>query len=217
MPGIGAGAVRCDRRIAPGGKRFSEAERDGRGEPDCTDSGVDLLLEADGPPGLAALEALAAFAPAGDLARIVWRRRGEDRLVVELRPVRVLFSGIAVPLPPGGFLQASATAERLLVAEVLAGVGSRRPVLDLFAGLGTFACALAQRGSVHAVEGDAAAAALERATVGTARITVERRDLARDPLPPYRLAEYAAVVFDPPRSGAADQPPLSPAPGSARW
>jgi 23S rRNA (uracil1939-C5)-methyltransferase len=89
-----------------------------------TDSGVDLLLEGAAPPGLAALEALADVAAANDLARIVWRCRGEDTLVVERRPVRVLLSGHAVPFPPGGFLQANAAAERLLVAEVLAGAGA---------------------------------------------------------------------------------------------
>jgi 23S rRNA (uracil1939-C5)-methyltransferase len=176
-----------------------------------TDSGVDLLLEVEARPRLAALEALAGFAAAGDLARIVWRCRGEDTLVVERRPVRILFSGIAVPFPPGGFLQASAAAERLLVDEVLAGIGTRRPALDLFAGLGTFtfalaALALAEGGPVHAVEGDAAAAAaLDRAAAAAPKVTIERRDLARDPLPPGRLTRFAAAVFDPPRTGAARQ------------
>ena len=36
-------------------------------------------------------------------------------------------------------------------------------------------------------------------------MTVERRDLARDPLPPAALASYAAAVLDPPRAGAARQ------------
>jgi len=34
---------------------------------------------------------------------------------------------------------------------------------------------------------------------------VERRDLARDPVPPERLSRYAAAVFDPPRAGAVRQ------------
>lgn len=46
----------------------------------------------------------------------------------------------------------------VLVEEVLAAIGSRRPVLDLFAELGTFARALARGGPVHAVEGDARSA-----------------------------------------------------------
>ena len=171
-----------------------------------TDSGIDLLLEASQPPGLGALEALARLGDDCDLARIVWRSREAEIPVVERRPVRVMLSGVAVPFPPGAFLQASETAERILVEEVLARVGPNRPVLDLFAGLGTFAFALAGSGPVHAVEGDErSAAALACAATDAPGVTVERRDLARDPLPPEALAGYAAAVFDPPRAGAARQ------------
>jgi 23S rRNA (uracil1939-C5)-methyltransferase len=120
--------------------------------------------------------------------------------------VRVVFSGIAVPFPPGGFLQASAAAEALLVAEVIAGVGDRRPVLDLYAGLGTFTFALTSVGPVHATEGDAAAvSALGAAATRVADVTVERRDLDRSPVAAAELARYNAAVFDPPRAGARRQ------------
>jgi len=171
-----------------------------------TDSGIDLLLEASRPPEIGALEALARLGHDRDLARIVWQARGVEILVAERRPVRVMLSGAAVPFPPGAFLQASETAEGILIDEVRAGVGSRRPALDLFAGLGAFAFALAANGPVHAVEGDAsAAAALARAAASAQGITVEHRDLAHNPLPPETLKDYAAAVFDPPRAGAARQ------------
>jgi 23S rRNA (uracil1939-C5)-methyltransferase len=171
-----------------------------------TDSGIDLVLQAGHEPGLGALEALANLAGECDLARIVWRSREDEALVVERRPVRVVMSGVAVPFPPGAFLQASEAAEAILVEEVAVGVGAHRPALDLFAGLGTFAFALCGEGLVHAVEGDArAASALADAARTVPRVTVERRDLARDPLPPAALADYAAAVFDPPRAGAARQ------------
>jgi 23S rRNA (uracil1939-C5)-methyltransferase len=171
-----------------------------------TDSGVDLLLEAARLPDLAALEGLAKFAENCDLARIVWRSPGEEIPVVERRQVRVVLSEVAVPFPPGGFLQASAAAEAILVEETLTGIGPRRPVLDLFAGLGTFTFALACAGPVHAIEGDEhTAIALARGAAGRAGVTVERRDLARNPVPSEALAAYAAAVFDPPRSGALRQ------------
>jgi 23S rRNA (uracil1939-C5)-methyltransferase len=170
------------------------------------DSGIDLLIEHAEPPGLAALEALGTLAADRDLARIVWRSGREDMLVVERRPVRVVFSGVAVPFPPGAFLQASAAAEALLVDEVVGAIDDRQPVLDLYAGLGTFAFALARAGSVHAVEGDAAAvASLADAASRAPRVTVERRDLNRDPLAGAELSSYAAAVFDPPRAGALRQ------------
>jgi 23S rRNA (uracil1939-C5)-methyltransferase len=169
-----------------------------------TDSGIDLLIEAAEQPALGALEALASFAEECDLARIVWRSSGEEIPVLERRPVRVLLSGVAVAVPPGAFLQASRAAETILVEEVVSGIGPRRPALDLFAGLGTFAFALAQAGPVHAVEGEErAAAALASAAAEPPRVTVERRDLFRDPVPPERLSRYAGAVFDPPRAGAA--------------
>jgi 23S rRNA (uracil1939-C5)-methyltransferase len=94
----------------------------------------------------------------------------------------------------------------ILVEEVLAAIGARRPALDLFAGLGTFAFALARGGPVHAVEGEArSAAALARAAADQPKVTVERRDLARNPFAADGLAGYAAAVFDPPRAGAARQ------------
>ena len=171
-----------------------------------TDSGVDLFVEATAPPSLPALEAIAQFADRQDLARFAWRAGGEPIRLVERRPVRVSLSGVAVPLPPGAFLQASEEAERRLAAEVLSGIGARRPALDLYAGLGTFAFALAGSGPVHAVEGGAeTAAALARAAAAVPGVSVERRDLAREPLRPAELARYAAAVFDPPRAGAAAQ------------
>jgi 23S rRNA (uracil1939-C5)-methyltransferase len=184
--------------IPPGGSAEATVTR--------TDSGIDLLIEAAERPDLGICEVLARFAGECDLARIVWRSGADELVIVERRPVRVLLSGVAVPFPPGAFLQASPSAEMILVEEVLSGIGSARPVLDLFAGLGTFAFALAQAGPVHAIEGDLrSAAALARAAADQPKVTVERRDLARNPLPASALARYAAAVFDPPRAGAIRQ------------
>ncbi len=184
--------------LAPGGAAEATLTR--------TDSGTDLLVAAGERPGLEALEALASLAAERDLARVVWRSQSDERLVVERRPVRIMRSGVAVPFPPGAFLQASEKAEALLVEEVLAGIGRHRPVLDLYAGLGSFAFALAGEASVHAVEGDErAVAAVADAARSVPHVTVERRDLARDPIPPQTLASFAAAVFDPPRAGAGPQ------------
>jgi 23S rRNA (uracil1939-C5)-methyltransferase len=175
-----------------------------------SDNGIDLLLDLPAPPPLAALEALAAFAEAQDLARLVWRTptSGEPTPVAIRRTPRVTFSGVAVDLPFDAFLQASIEAERVLVEAVLAGVGAAERVLDLYAGLGTFTFALAQRAAVHAVEASpsalrALASATARATLG--RITSEARDLEKRPLMADELARFEAVVFDPPRAGAAAQ------------
>lgn len=184
--------------LPPGGRAEATLTR--------TDSGIDLLLTAAENPGLRALEAFSQLAAERDLARIVWRSPVEEMLIVERRPVRIMRSGVAVPFPPGAFLQASESAEAILIEEVIAGVGLRRPALDLYAGLGAFCFALAGDGPMHAVEGDQrAVSALTRAARDARGITIEHRDLGHDPVPSGTLAKYAAAVFDPPRAGAARQ------------
>jgi 23S rRNA (uracil1939-C5)-methyltransferase len=129
----------------------------------------------------------------------------------------VMLAGVPVALPPGAFLQATVASERAMTELVLAAVGEgSAPVADLFAGLGTFALALARGSPVTAVESDPAAlaaliAAARRAPSGASPVialkpvTSLRRDLLREPLGAAELKGYRAVVFDPPRAGAAAQ------------
>ncbi|HUG61776.1 MAG TPA: TRAM domain-containing protein, partial [Methylomirabilota bacterium] len=145
------------------------------------------------------------LAGAHDLARlsVAWE------VVVERRPPVVTIDGVPVVAPPGGFLQASAEAEKAIAGLVVEAAGGARRIADLFAGVGTFALRLARTATVYAAEGDkGAAAALDRAMrsmTGRGRITVEARDLARRPLVEKELDAFDAVVFDPPRAGAAEQ------------
>lgn len=176
------------------------------------DGGVDLLLTGGPEPGLDARERMAAFAEAHDIGRLSWRRSvtAPAEPVAARRALHARFGGVAVPVEPGAFLQASAAGEAALVEAVLAGVGPAARVADLFAGLGTFTFPLASRtlpgATVHAVEGDAAAhAALSAAGRGRSGVTAERRDLFSDPLDAGELSRFDAVVFDPPRAGAREQ------------
>lgn len=129
--------------------------------------------------------------------------------VVERRAALASFGGVKVPVPPAAFLQASADAEALMIAEAKAAVGTAGTVADLFAGAGTFTFALAKSARVRAVEVDAdlvealKAGAL-RAGLGT-KITAIARDLFKRPLLAGELNAYEAVVFDPPRAGASAQ------------
>jgi 23S rRNA (uracil1939-C5)-methyltransferase len=186
------------RLLPPGGRAEAHLTR--------TDSGVDLLLTTVENPGLDAFEALAGLAAERDLARILWRMSGDEIPIVERRPVRMMRSGVAVPFPPGAFLQASEEAEKILVGEVVAAIGIHRPVIDLYAGLGTFGFALAGSGPVHMVEGDKGTlSALARAASNARAASIEHRDLARDPVASDALAKFTAAVFDPPRAGAFRQ------------
>lgn len=156
------------------------------------------------------------------LDEAIRRRLGEEtvrlglaRLAVEgevvLAPLSpaVTIAGVPVEPPPGGFLQAVAAAEAAMTAEVLAATAGARQVVDLFAGTGTFALALARTAAVHAVEADAGAiaalsAARKRAS-GLKPLTVEVRDLFRRPLTAKELSRYDAIVFDPPFAGVKSQ------------
>jgi len=112
-----------------------------------------------------------------------------------------------VKLSPGTFLQASREAETVVTGLVRDGVGAAKRVTDLFAGLGTFTFALARTPAVDAFEADGAAltalAEVARSTPKLKSIRTFDRDLFRFPLRSKELAAYNAVVFDPPRAGAA--------------
>jgi 23S rRNA (uracil1939-C5)-methyltransferase len=174
------------------------------------DSGIDALLDLPRPPDLAALETLAAFAEAQDLARLLWRvAGGEPTLVAQRRPVRVVVGGTAIDLPPDSFLQATPEGEAALTESVREAIGPATRIADLFAGVGTFTFALAAQARIHAVEGwvPAVNAITQAARRGglAQRVTAEARDLQRRPLDSDELAGYDAVIFDPPRIGAKAQ------------
>ena len=176
-----------------------------------SETGVDLTIAAEGTPGLAQREAMAAFAETHDLARLSWRSGEEEpELIAQRRHPLVTLGGVAVEPAPGAFLQATAEGEAALtraVEDFLPGEGGR--YADLYSGIGSFSFPLAGKGPLHAVEGDLAAlaalqAAANRAGLG-GRVSVDQRDLARQPLQPEELNRFDAVVLDPPRAGAREQ------------
>jgi 23S rRNA (uracil1939-C5)-methyltransferase len=167
-----------------------------------TPVGIDLVLEIDRALDLAARERLAGLAAEADLARLCWRRPGGTiEILAARREVHVVFDGMPAVFPPGAFLQASLAGEAALIAEVVAGIGEAKTVLDLYAGIGTFSLPMARTAKVTAMEGDQdAVKALAASSKG--KVAVERRDLARNPPDAATLDRFDAVVFDPPRAGA---------------
>lgn len=133
----------------------------------------------------------------------------DGEIVVEPNKPVVMFGAVAVAIPPGSFLQATAPAEQAMAELAGAHLARAGRIADLFAGCGSFALRLAAKAEVHAVEGDAAAlAALDRGfrfASGLKRVTSERRDLFRRPLTFKELNAFGGVVLDPPRAGAEDQ------------
>ena len=169
------------------------------------DQGPDVLLEKVPAEGLEAAEALTRFAEEHRLARLAVDDGYGAQTRWEPEPATATLGGIAVPLPHGAFLQATAEGEAALVAAVRDAVGQARTVADLLAGLGTFALSL--DGRVLAVEGarDSALALKTAAGRGQRPVFVDHRDLYRRPLDPAELERFEGVVLDPPRAGAAQQ------------
>jgi len=169
-----------------------------------TESGLDILLEG-ARPSPASLGAFARRAAALGVARL---SAGEESIALGGTP-EVDLSGAKVKLPPGAFHQASREAEGEMVVLVREGVEGAKRIADLFAGLGTFTFALARTSAVDAYEADEAAlAALAEAARRTPKLKPVRtfgRDLFRSPLSAKELDPHDAVVFDPPRAGAAAQ------------
>lgn len=170
------------------------------------DQGVDLLIEGVEAEGLAAAEALTAFAERHGLARLALDGGLGPETRWEPRPVTVTLSGVPVGLPPAAFLQATAEGEATLVAGVREALGAVGTVADLFAGLGTFAFALAPA-RVYAAEAERAALLSLKAAAGMAQrqVFADHRDLYRRPLTAAELGRFDAVVIDPPRAGAREQ------------
>ncbi len=134
-------------------------------------------------------------------------------IALALAEPTVTFDGVTVNPPPGAFLQASRAGEAALLGVVRAAVGDARKIADLFSGCGTFALPLARESSVFAVDSDSLAVeALKRASAGAQRaglqinpVRAETRDLFERPLSAKELKGFDAVIFDPPRAGAAAQ------------
>jgi 23S rRNA (uracil1939-C5)-methyltransferase len=166
--------------------------------------GLDIVIRGAGELDFSVRRGLVEAAAELDLARL--STHGE--VLVERRPPEILMGPATVVPPLGAFLQATAEGERALAALAMAAIDGER-IADLFSGVGAFALRLAERRIVHAVEIQGAALdALTRAQRRTPRlcpVSVEARDLFQRPLTRQELSPFDAVLFDPPRAGAAAQ------------
>jgi 23S rRNA (uracil1939-C5)-methyltransferase len=171
-----------------------------------TESGFDVALTG-APKGMSAdaRRVAAQTAEAMGLARLSINGAIEmERVAPALR----IGAAVVTP-PPGGFLQACRESEAEMLGLVQEAVAGAERIVDLFAGVGTFALPLAASAAVHAVESEEASIrALGRAakkTTGIRPVTTEVRDLFRSPLDWKDLKRFDAAVIDPPRAGAEAQ------------
>jgi 23S rRNA (uracil1939-C5)-methyltransferase len=171
------------------------------------EQGVDCAIKDLALEGLEQTETMLDFCRDHGLARMTLDQGYGPETFWEPEPVTVTLSGVKVDLPSGAFLQATADGEAALVTAIREGLAGAERVADLFAGLGTFAFALAGPARVVAAEAARDAHLACRTAAGRSRQPVEalHRDLFRNPLRAEELREFDAVVLDPPRAGARDQ------------
>ena len=164
------------------------------------DRGPDVTIKGVPAGRLSEIEQLTSFAIDHELARLSIDRGLGPEALYEPGPATVTLTGVPVSFPVGTFLQATEEGEAELVTLVQEALAAAPLIADLFAGLGTFA--LATRATYAAEASRDAAAALKRAAPA---MTVEHRDLYRQPLDPKELKRFDAAVLDPPRAGAEEQ------------
>ncbi|HEY4136665.1 MAG TPA: class I SAM-dependent RNA methyltransferase, partial [Alphaproteobacteria bacterium] len=196
------------RILPPGGRAEAMAN--------LLDDGLDVVLRTPGKLQAPIRQMLIEFSAARSLLRLSWQSLlgsgpvGTPETVVSRRPAVITFGKGRVAVPPGAFLQATAEGERILVNEVLRAMdGKPKRVADLFCGAGAFSLPLVAQASVLAVDGDAALTSALRKAADAAgignKLATETRDLMKRPLIADDLKKFDAVVFDPPRAGAASQ------------
>ncbi|MGP5564196.1 23S rRNA (uracil(1939)-C(5))-methyltransferase RlmD [Vreelandella alkaliphila] len=117
---------------------------------------------------------------------------------------------VTLRFSPGDFLQVNAEVNQKMVAQVVAWLkpAPGQQLVDLFAGIGNFSLPLAAAGAkVLAVEGNPAMVERITANADTNLLDVhaQQADLSDDKKVQMLLSEHqqiAAIVLDPPRSGA---------------
>lgn len=177
-------------------------------------NGIDVVLEYDGPLDLGhriILFELGQSMP--DIIRVSQRRGPQEVVqpVLEKSRPYVRIGKYDIQIPAGTFLQPSAEGEAVLtslVSKYMQGYEGR--IIDLFCGVGTFSYVLAEnvKNKIFAVDSSPGLLNGFKETINhnmIPNITVIERNLFKYPLDQNDLRGFGAVVFDPPRAGAAAQ------------
>ena len=171
------------------------------------DTGIAAEIKGISAENLAQTEALLDFAREHSLARLSVDEGFGPEPVWEPEPATVTLGGTPVSFPHGAFLQPTADGEAALLSAAREWCSGHGIVADLFAGLGTFAFALAGPAKVLAAEADRAAHLACQAAARACGKPVHalHRDLFRDPLTADEISKFGCVLLDPPRAGARNQ------------
>ncbi len=177
-------------------------------------NGIDIVLEYNGPVDLGhrlILFELGQKMP--DIIRISQRNSPQGILqpILEKSKPYIKIGPYNIQIPAGTFLQPSTEGERALISTVLKYLnGYEGKIADLFCGVGTFSYVLAVniKNKVLAVDSSPELLKGFRETINhnmIPNINIMERNLFKYPLDENDLQGFGAVVYDPPRAGAAAQ------------
>lgn len=178
------------------------------------DNGIDIVLEFLEEPELNhRLMISEALGKETSVIRISHRKKADSlpETIVEKTPPVIRIGNVDVFIPAGSFLQAAKASETALINLVLKYLGTTEGrIADLFCGIGTFSYPLSANLKNRILAVDSSPLALEafQKTVKKnmlVNIEIQNKNLFKYPLDTNELKGFQAVVFDPPRAGAAAQ------------
>jgi len=178
------------------------------------DNGLDVVLEFDNELTLEHRMQIAEMSwKFVDIIRISHRKKIDNpvEVIVEKTKPTINIKGTNVFIPAGNFLQASKTAESVLIDLVMKYIGtSSGKCLDLFCGIGTFSYPLSLniKNKIMAIDSSKEALSSFENTVKAnviPNISIVCKNLFKYPLSGDELIGYDIMVFDPPRAGAEAQ------------
>ncbi len=171
------------------------------------DQGLAVEIKGISAQTLDQTEALLDFARDQRLARLSIDEGFGPEPVWEPEPATITLGGVSVGFPHGSFLQPTRDGEDALIDAAREWCADAKFIADLFAGLGTFAFALANPAKVLAVEADRAGHLACQLAARATGLPVHalHRDLFRDPLTAAEISKFDCVLLDPPRAGARNQ------------
>lgn len=176
-------------------------------------NGIDVLLEVEGKLSLAHRMEICDFANRNpQIIRFsAGAKNTTPETVLEKTKPYINICNRQVFIPAGTFLQASQEGQNALTALVLNHIGDLTGrIADLFCGVGTFSYPLSAniKNKITAIDSSAELLAGFRQTVNfltIPNIKILQKNLFKYPLDSDELKTFDAVIFDPPRAGAAAQ------------
>lgn len=177
------------------------------------DNGIDILLEINASLNLEQRMLISEWAAENpQVIRLSVRvNNGKPETIIEKIKPYINIAEYQVYIAAGTFLQPSKAGEQALINLVLQYTGKTTgKIADLFCGIGTFSYPLAanMQNKITAVDSSAELLAGFKQTVNAnmiPNIEILQKNLFKYPLDADDLKQFALVVFDPPRAGAAAQ------------